>query len=108
MVGLFPTTKCREVPAWLKYGNWNACPEAEGHVLLWHHWYQQFGAEPVALAADTLEFGVQRPPTTKPAALELAYEQFTYCPDRAEEDVKLIASLAAVLLNSNRWFFWWD
>jgi Domain of unknown function (DUF4253) len=108
IVGLFPTTKCWEVPAWLKYGNWNACPEAEGHVLLWHHWYQQFDAEPMALAADTLEFCVQRPPTNKPAALQLAYEHFAYCPDRAEEDVKLIASLAALLLNTNRWFFWWD
>lgn len=107
-IGLFPTTKCWEIPAWLKYGNWNNCPEAEGHILLWHHWYDQCKAEPVALTVDTLEFRVAQPPTNKHAALQLAYEHFTYCPDRTEEDVRLIASLAALLINTNRWFFWWD
>jgi hypothetical protein len=108
IVALFPTTKCWEAPAWLKYGNWNACPEPEGHILLWHHWYHQFDAEPVALAGDTLEFRVQRPPTNQVAALQLAYEHFAYCPDRTDEDVELIASLAALLLNTSSWFFWWD
>jgi len=107
-IGLFPTTKCWEVPAWLKYGNWNSCPETEGHILLWQHWYHQYKAEPVALTADTLEFRVALPPTSTHAALQVAYEHFAYCPDRTEEDVRLIASLAALLTNTNHWFFWWD
>jgi hypothetical protein len=108
ILALLPTTSCWHAPAWLKFGNWNSCPEPAVQVRLLEHWYEQYGAEVVGIAENTIEFHVGNPPTDNARALHLAYEHFAYCPDRAEENVKMIATLAALLVNTNAWYFWWD
>ena len=65
-----PTPSSWEVPAHLRFGNGNDCPEPAVHVAVWRRWQQTFGAEVVAVTADVIEARVGRPPTTRAAARE--------------------------------------
>lgn len=96
------------VPIHLKFGAWNSCPESVDHAILAKHWADKYGAKVAAITGDTVEFSVERPPATKEEALKLAKEHYTYCTDIVDQGVGDIQSLAAVLLNANYWFFWWD
>ena len=71
-------------------------------------WHEQYGAEIVSITHDVMEFTVAKPPQTKGAALALAKEQFVFCPDIVHQGVGDVAALAATLLKSNYWYFWWD
>ena len=58
-----------------------------------------------------IECTVERPPTTKEDALILAREQLLYSPGFLGEFTGRetnIPRLAAALLNSRHWLFWWD
>lgn len=92
----------------LGFGDWNACPAPAVHAALHRHWAVQFGAEPAALGADTLECLVARPPEDKAPALALAAEHQAYCPDIVEQGVGTTAALAATLQAAPVWYFWWD
>ncbi len=97
-----------KVMAHLPYGGWNECPSSEIHCALWRRWEEKYGAKIISIAPDTIEAYVQRPPTTKEAAMELAWEQFLYCSDIVHQGTETTSALAASLLNSRAWFFWWD
>jgi hypothetical protein len=60
------------------------------------------------MSSDVLEFRVARSPTTREAAVELADEQYSYCPDIVTQGCETISNLAASLVNARVWFFWWD
>jgi Domain of unknown function (DUF4253) len=60
------------------------------------------------MAHDTLELRVSRLPQTRGTALALAQEQFAYCPDVIEQGRETFEALAAQLLKSTIWSFWWD
>jgi hypothetical protein len=107
-LGLVPTNSSYEVPAYLKYGGWNECPSAEEHVGILRYWHDKYGAEIIAITGDVIECTVTNPPRTKEEALALAHEQFIYCTDIVTQGVETIDALAATLLNSNYWYFWWD
>lgn len=92
----------------LGFGDWNACPSPAEHGALHRHWAAQFGAEPAALGADTVECLVTRPPADKAPALALAAEHQAYCPDIVEQGVGSVAALAGTLLAAPVWYFWWD
>jgi len=51
---------------------------------------------------------VQSRPPTREAALELAREQYVYCSDIVDQGVQTLSALAAVLMQSAWWYFWWD
>ena len=52
---------------------------------------------------------VDRPPRTRNDALRLAYEQSIYDPDwDAVINQEHLVDLAATLLDSEVWQFWWD
>lgn len=38
----------------------------------------------------------------------LAKELYEYCPDIVDQGMGTITNLAALLMVSNAWFFWWD
>lgn len=97
-----------EVLAHFKYGNWNACPEAVVHCAVWKHWQQKYDAHVVGVSHDTVEAVVRNPPRDQAAALALAQEQFLYCNDIVDQGVETISNLAAILLDGEFWFFWWD
>jgi hypothetical protein len=102
------TTKGYEVPAYVSWGGWNECPMPEEHVAVLRHWNEIYGAEIISLTGDVLECTVSRPPTDKEAAFRLAHEQFLYCADIVHQGVGTLFALAAQLMNSRNWYFWWD
>jgi hypothetical protein len=106
--GLIPVGSSWLVPAYLKIGGWNDCPDASVHVAFFRSWFERYGAEVVTVANDVVEFHVTRPPRTMEQAQELAREQYVYCTDIVEQGVGTVGNLAATLLGSDRWFFWWD
>lgn len=103
-----PTPHAWEVPAYLKAGGWNDCPDPEGQVAVLKYWHEKHGAEVYSLTGDVLECLVSRPPATQPEALALAREQFLFCSDIVHQGTQSIELLAATLLKSEVWFFWWD
>lgn len=105
---LIPTQDWTEVPAYLRWGNWNACPGPEEHVAAWRYWQGRYGLELVGMGFNVLNLRVARPPTTREAALALAREQFLYCDDIVFQGTETLSALAASLLDGEWWYFWWD
>lgn len=103
-----PTSDFTEAPAYLRWGNWNACPPPEVHVAALRRWRDQWGAELVGMTGDVLNLTVSRNPQSRQAALELARELYFYCPDIVDQGTEYLEPLAASLMNSKWWFFWWD
>lgn len=107
-LALLPTTVSWEAPAYLRFGGWNACPHPEEHVALFRRWHELYGAEIAGISTDVLEASVSRPPKDRESALQLAREQMLYCDDIVTQGVGLLPGLAAHLLGSSAWYFWWD
>jgi hypothetical protein len=107
-IGLATIEKPWHLPAVLKYGGWNDCPEAEVQCAFHRKWQDDYGAEITGMSGDVVECLVARPPSNQEAAVRLAWEQYWYCADIVEQGCGSVANLAATLLNSPYWFFWWD
>lgn len=105
---LVPTETPWHVPAHLKPGGWNECPDPAVHVAFFKRWYDQYAAVPTTITNDIIEFHVERPPRTRADATKLAREQFIYCPDLVNQGVGTLGNLAAALVDSKCWYFWWD
>lgn len=97
-----------QLPAILQYGAWNECPEAEVHCAFHRQWQEKYGAEIAGISGDVIECRVNNPPTDQEAAIALAWEQYWYCADIVEQGCGNVSNLAATLLNSPYWYFWWD
>ncbi len=108
IIALLPTELPWTVPAWLNLGGWNDCPIPDKHCAVWKTWGERYGAEPVGATEDVVEFLVRRPPETREAAMELAWEQHGYCQDIVSQGTETVSALAATLLDGRTWFFWWD
>ena len=107
-IGLIPVETHWLVPAYLKPGGWNECPEAHVHLAFFRRWHERYGARVTTVTNDIIEFAVARPPSTSAEAEELAWEQFVYCTDIVHQGVETLGNLRASLVNSHNWFFWWD
>ncbi len=107
-IALVPVEKSWMIPAFLKIGGWNDCPTAAEHTAIFKYWDECYGITVAGITADVIELEVQRPPTTREQALQLAEQQFIYCPDIVYQGTETIAALASTLLNGRVWFFWWD
>jgi hypothetical protein len=107
-LGLAKIEKPWQLPAILKYGAWNECPEPEAHCAFHRGWQDKFRAEIVGMSGDVVECAVNNPPTDRKAATILAWEQYWYCADIVDQGCGSISNLAATLLNSPYWYFWWD
>lgn len=108
ILALVPTSDGAEAFAWLAYGGWNDCPMPEHHVAAARYWREAYGAEPVALLHDIVEYRVARPPATREEAMSLARQQYAYCYDIVLQGTETLENLAAGLVNAPVWFFWWD
>ena len=108
VIAFAPTTRSWEVAAHMRWGGWNDCPKPEAHVAMHKYWHDRYGAEVVGMSHDVVEMRVARPPTTRDDALSLARDQYAYCSDIVHQGVETIERLAAALLNSRVWYFWWD
>jgi hypothetical protein len=108
VLGLAITDQPWKLPAVLKFGDWNDCPAPEVHCAFFRKWQEQYGAQIVGVSGDVIECVVKNPPRDKAAALELAWQQYWYCTDIVDQGCGSVSNLAATLINSEYWFFWWD
>lgn len=107
-LGLAKLEQPWHLPGVVNIGGWNDCPSAEEHCAVHRSWQERFGAEITGMSGDTVECVVRNPPRDRKAALELAWEQYWYCSDIVDQGCESISNLAATLLNSPYWYFWWD
>ena len=96
-----------EIFAYLPFGNWNECPDTPDLMAVAKYWFEQHGAIPAAMSHDELEFELPTP-ISKERAMEVAVEQYGFCPDLDQNEDGSIGSLADVLWQSTVWYFWWD
>jgi hypothetical protein len=97
-----------QIPAVFKYGGWNECPEPADHCAIWKYWQEKYGAKIVGVSYSIIEAYVERPPQTQEEVMQLAMEQYLYCPDIVDQGMETVENLAALLLNQDVWYFWWD
>lgn len=102
-----PTERPWEVFAWLPFGGWNDCPDAETMMSVGKHWHSKYGAVPAVITHDMLEFAA-RPVRDKSAAVGLALEQYAFCNDIIDQGYQELCVLADTLTKSSIWSFWWD
>jgi hypothetical protein len=110
-LGLFPTPRSWEVPAYLRWFVGNADLRPADHVRLQRRWAERYGAELVNVQDQAVaQFRVAYPAGDRESALRLAVEHFEYCPDRVFQstDEETLEALAAELLDAPVWYFWWD
>lgn len=105
---LIPTKFGWQVPAYLRWGDWNACPPPEYHVAALRSWSHDFSADLVGLNGDTINLRAANRPKTRETATRLARQQYAYCPDIIDQGVGSISALAATLMASEWWYLWWD
>lgn len=108
VIGLFKLASPWESFAQINWGGWNDCPFPQEHCAVHRYWASKYGAEVVSITGDVVQCTVARPPTDREAALRLAREQYIYCYDIVDQGTETIAALAAGLVNSKYWYFWWD
>lgn len=96
-----------EVFAWLPFGGWNDCPDTPQLMAAAKYWFEQYGAVPAVVTRDTLEFELTAP-VPEEKAMELAVEQYGFCPDLNQGEGGNIGRLADGLRQSTVWHFWWD
>jgi hypothetical protein len=107
-IALIPTDDPTAIPAYMLWGNWNECPSPAYHVAALRAWRDRYGAELIGLGTDTINLRVSRKPATREEALELARAQYFYCNDIIDQGMGSYRALAAGLMASDWWFFWWD
>lgn len=107
-LGLATIRQPWHLPAVLKYGGWNDCPAPEVQCAFHRKWQSEFGAEIVGMSGDIVECVVKNPPRDQAAAIELAWQHYWYCADIVDQGCDSVCNLAATLINSGYWIFWWD
>jgi len=107
-IGLVEVDEPWQVPVAVQSGGWNDCPYPGVQGGIMRYWQQAYGAEIVSITGDVIECKVARPPIEKEAALALAWEQYWYCYDIVDQGCETVSNLAASLINSPYWYFWWD
>ncbi len=108
IVGTIPVSNSWEIPAVLRYGDWNDCPSPHIHVALHKRWNRDYGSEIIGISGDVIQCSVTRRPSTEDEAMQLAMEQFVYCTDNVFQGYLTLRPYAAALMNSDYWYFWWD
>lgn len=108
VIVLVPTQDWTTIPAYLRWGGWNANPPPEFHIAALRSWRDRYGAELVGLGFDTMNIRVENRPETRDEALALAREQYAYCSDLVDQGYGTVSRLAASLKSDSWWWFWWD
>lgn len=106
-VALLPCGRAAEAPAFMRFGDWNACPAPEVHIAIARAWAERYGASLLALSSRTAAFEVARPVTSRSDALNLATDMYLYCNDVVDRGYGTIDGLAASLMDAKLWQFFW-
>ncbi|MEZ6106523.1 MAG: DUF4253 domain-containing protein [Pirellulaceae bacterium] len=96
------------LPAVLKFGGWNDCPNPEVHCAFHQQWFTEFGARIVGMSGDVVECVVQSPPRDRETAARVGMAAVLV--------LRPISSIGVVGRSVNLpppcsmryWFFWWD
>ena len=92
-----------EVFAWVPFGGWNECPSDEEQMAAAKYWYEKYGAVPAVITRDVLEYDLPAP-VKREEAMDLAMEQYAFCPDIVDQGCESIGYLADSLSKSTKWF----
>lgn len=103
-----PTEHSWEIPAYLRWGDWNACPPPEYHIAALRNWHEAYGLELVGINGDRMDTRVTKPPVHRAEALSVATEIYRYCPDIVDQGTETLSALAATMVTGRWWNFWWD
>lgn len=108
VIALLPTSKSYEAAAFTRFGGWNECPLPHFHVAAGREWAEQYGARLIINTPNVIEYEIASPVGSREEALLLAAQQYRYCRDIVRQGTGTIDTLAAMLLGSRYWLFWWD
>lgn len=102
-----PVKRAYEIFSYLPIGGWNDCPCNEALISISRLWFERYGAVPVIIGADSLEFALTEEVPAHDAK-DLAIKQYAFCPAIIEGSENItISSHAQALTQSKVWFFWW-
>lgn len=97
-----------EIFAYLPFGNRNECPDTPDLAAVAKYWYERYGAVPAVVSHNELEFLLPAPVPGE-QAMDLAAEQYGFCPDAVADasEEATVGALADTLSHSTVWYFWW-
>lgn len=107
-IAIIPAQDWTEAFAYLGFGGWNANPFPHEHVSAFRSWNAKYDLELVGMSNDVLNLRCRRPPRTRDEAMQLAREQYEFCPDILQQGFPSAEALAAQLMGDEWWYFWWD
>jgi hypothetical protein len=71
-------------------------------------WQDRFVARLLRVGFAEISVLAQRPPRTLESAQHLAAEQWAFCSECGGTGLRDVPGIAASLMNSPVWTFWWD
>ncbi len=104
---LIPARHPWDVFRHIPFGGFNACPDNLEQMAVAKYWHEKYGACPIMLGRDTLQFYLERPPGEHDIHA-LACEMFGFCEDTIFQGEESVGNLEQTIRGANYWFFWWD
>ena len=95
-----------QVFAYIPMGGWDDCPKPEEQMAIAKYWQEQYDAKVIHISGNLVEYILPHP--VKSDNLQLAEEQYSYCPDFIEENYETLKTLENILSKASLWYFWWD
>lgn len=100
-----PVKEPWQVFAYVPFGGWNECPDADEQMAVAKYWYEKYGAVPAHFSNDMIQYYLPKPVTDN--TMSVAEEHMGYCEDIVLQGDNL-TTLAATIKESTVWTFWWD
>ena len=95
-----------QVFAYIPMGGWDECPKPEEQMAIAKYWEEQYEAKVIHISGNLVEYVLPHP--VKSDNLQLAEEQYSYCPWCIEENYETLKTLENILSKTTLWYFWWD
>jgi hypothetical protein len=108
-IGLVPAGRPADVLpliGWEGVASWHATALPVAAVL--RSWEDRFGARLLEVGFDGIRVLAGRPPRSIEAARHVAAEHVVFCDECGGQGLTAVTSLAARLVESPVWTFWWD
>ena len=107
-----PVSEPWQLFAWFPFSYYNNCPDNKTLADVGKYWFEQYGAVPAFIGHNMLWMTVPRP-VSDAQSLNLAKEQYAFCPNRFEVSyiqtiLQTIHALADSLRKSTVWKFRWE
>ncbi|MCQ2491865.1 MAG: DUF4253 domain-containing protein [Lachnospiraceae bacterium] len=110
LIAKVPTQNPWEIFAWVPMGGFRECPPTEYMMSIFKKWYEEWQFVPAVICEDMVEGFAPKKPSDETEAVSIATEHYAFCPDLIEQCCSdcTIGQWADCLLQSDKWFFWWD